>query len=138
MAVFDKKYGLSKHINLILQGKDLQMIDQCIWLCSNTAGESLKLRNMILSEIFIIDAMTRIINEAQKSKAKILKGMVANMMWCVSNLSRSKVANQDSMMQSITHEEQSKLLYIIRTFMSCKEMSLSMQDALWAIAYLVE
>lgn len=102
LAVFDKKYGLSQHINLILQGKDLQMIDQCIWLCANTAGESLKLRNMILSEIFIIDAMTRIINEAQKSKAKVLKGMIANMMWCVSNLSRSKTVDQTSAMVSIT------------------------------------
>lgn len=66
------------------------MIDQCIWLCANTAGESLKLRNLILSETFIIDAMSRIILEAQKTKSSVLKGMVANMMWCVSNLSRSK------------------------------------------------
>lgn len=101
ISVFDKKYGLSNHINLILQGKDLQMIDQCIWLCANSAGESLKLRNLILSEIFIIDAMTRIINEAQKSKAKVLKGMIANMMWCVSNLSRSKTVD-NSPMVSVT------------------------------------
>ena len=64
LAVFDKKYGISKHINLILQGKDLQMIDQCIWLCANSAGESLKLRNLILSETYIIDAMNRVVSEA--------------------------------------------------------------------------
>ena len=115
------------------------MIDQCIWLCANTAGESLKLRNLILSETFIIDAMSRIIVEAQKTKSSVLKGMVANMMWCVSNLARSKkIDGNEETQVSITQEEMTKLLYIIRTFMDLKGMSLSMQDALWALAYLVE
>ena len=42
------------------------------------------------------------------------------------------------MNQYITQEEQTKLLYITRTFMECSEMSLAMTDALWTIAYLVE
>jgi hypothetical protein len=45
---------------------------------------------MILSETYIIDAMNRIISEAQKNKVSLLKGILANIMWCVSNLSRSK------------------------------------------------
>jgi hypothetical protein len=45
---------------------------------------------MILSEMYIIEAMNRIVSEAVKSKASILKGILSNMMWCVSNLSRSK------------------------------------------------
>jgi hypothetical protein len=40
------------------------MIDQVIWLLANTAGESMKLRNMVLSETYIIDALTRFIAEA--------------------------------------------------------------------------
>jgi hypothetical protein len=60
---------------------------------------------MILSETYIIDAMNRIITEAQKTKSSILKGMVANMMWCVSNLSRSKKENDDSQSSCITQEE---------------------------------
>ena len=49
MAVFDQKYGIVKQINIILKGNDLQMIDQCIWLIANAAGESIKLKNMLLS-----------------------------------------------------------------------------------------
>ena len=85
------------------------MIDQCIWLCANSAGESLKLRNMILSETYIIDAMNRIISEAQKNKVSLLKGILANIMWCVSNLSRSKPKDGTDLAPeiqgSITQEE---------------------------------
>ena len=31
-----------------------------------------------------------------------------------------------------------KLLYVIRAFIDCHEMSRSIVDALWALAYLVE
>ena len=93
LAVFDKQYGIAKFINEILQGKDLQMIDQCIWLCANSAGTSFKLKNLILSETYIIDGMNRIIQEAQKNSVALLKGVISNIMWCCSNLSRSKPVN---------------------------------------------
>jgi len=49
MKLFDEEYGFVAHINRILNSNDLQMIDQVIWLCANAAGESIKLRNIILS-----------------------------------------------------------------------------------------
>jgi hypothetical protein len=64
IKMFDSKYGLTYHINKILKGNDLQMIDQCIWLCANTCGESIKLRNMIVSVTNIIDCISRLIHEA--------------------------------------------------------------------------
>jgi len=64
---------------------------------------------MILSETYIIDAMTRIISEALKNKVSILKGILANIMWCVSNLSRSKPKDGSDLAPgfqgSITQEE---------------------------------
>ena len=42
------------------------------------------------------------------------------------------------MIQSLSTDEMIKLLYIIRTFMEIKELTLSMQDALWGLSYLLE
>ena len=41
-------------------------------------------------------------------------------------------------MQTLSHEEYSMVIYIITTFMDTKEMSRSMIDAMWALAYIAE
>jgi hypothetical protein len=40
LAMFDQQYGVLTQINKIIDGGDLQLIDQCIWVCANAAGES--------------------------------------------------------------------------------------------------
>jgi hypothetical protein len=48
MLLFEPKFGFIEHINKILDSKDIIMIDQIIWLISNTAGESSHLRSIML------------------------------------------------------------------------------------------
>jgi hypothetical protein len=48
ILLFEPKFGFIEHINKILDSKDIIMIDQIIWLISNTAGESSHLRSMML------------------------------------------------------------------------------------------
>ena len=113
------------------------MIDQVIWLLANTAGESTKLRNMVLSETFIVDALTRFISEAQMAKVQLRIGLLANIIWCVCNLSRQK-SSDGIMSASLTPEEQSKFLFIIRAYIDTEQMGQNMKDALWALSYLLE
>ena len=42
--IFDPKYQIINHLNLILKGNDIQMIDQAIWICANMAAESQELK----------------------------------------------------------------------------------------------
>jgi hypothetical protein len=41
------------------------MIDQVVWLIANAAGESNKLKEMVLSQTYIVETLARIIIEAQ-------------------------------------------------------------------------
>ena len=98
LIVYEKKFGVIDHLNRILEGNDLQMIDQVIWLVANTCGESLKLRNLMLTETYIVKALMRIIQDAQQAGAAMRKGLLKNIIWCVCNISRSKpesYANQN-------------------------------------------
>ena len=47
--LYTPQYGLINFLNQALISSDNQLIDQVIWIISNTACESLELRNMILS-----------------------------------------------------------------------------------------
>ena len=38
--MFQQQYGLINFFNRVLEGADLQMIDQVLWIISNTACES--------------------------------------------------------------------------------------------------
>lgn len=64
MVVLDSKFAIANHLNRILEGNDLQLIDQVIWFIANTCGESLNLRNLILTQTTIVKALTRIISDA--------------------------------------------------------------------------
>lgn len=46
--LFYPQYGLIEFLNKVLASRDNQLIDQVIWIISNTAVESIPLRNMIL------------------------------------------------------------------------------------------
>lgn len=72
----------------MLKGSDLQMIDQIVWICANLAGESIKFRNMILTQTEIVDALCRIISEADQVSFGIQKGLLINIIWCACNLVR--------------------------------------------------
>lgn len=89
IQIFAEEYGFVAHINRILKSNDLQMIDQVIWLVANAAGESVKLRNLCVSQTFIIEGLCRIIVEAQQCKAGLKKGLISNIIWCVGNLTRT-------------------------------------------------
>ena len=64
LQIFKEEHRFVNHINRILQGNDLQMIDQVIWLVSNCCGESQAIHSIVIRKIFIIDALARIIFEA--------------------------------------------------------------------------
>ena len=87
--MYDAKYNIIAHLNRILNGNDLQMIDQAIWLIANTCGESIKMRNLMITQTQIIQALTRIISDAQSVGAAIRKGLLKSIIWCVSNIARS-------------------------------------------------
>jgi hypothetical protein len=67
--IFAGPYGFVDHLNRILKGNDLQMIDQVIWLISNSIGDSIELRKRVLSSVFIIENLFRVIHEAIKCNA---------------------------------------------------------------------
>jgi hypothetical protein len=64
------------------------MIDQVIWLISNTAGTSVNLKMKILSRLYIIESLSRIIFEAIKNKAQVKQVFLGNIIWCLENLTR--------------------------------------------------
>ena len=51
------KYRIFEYMNRILESTDLQMIDQVLWIISNSCSESLRLRNLILTKTKIICAI---------------------------------------------------------------------------------
>lgn len=77
-----------------MEGDDLQMIDQCIWLCANAAGESSKLKIVVIQQTKVIDCMSRIISQTVARTHKITKGLLANIIWCCSNLARKPSMSQ--------------------------------------------
>jgi len=81
---------LVSHLNRILKGNDLQMIDQVIWLLANSCGESDNIRKIVLSKTFLIDGLTRIICEAINAKVALKNGLIENIIWCMANVTRVK------------------------------------------------
>lgn len=59
--LYTQQYGLINFLNQALVSGDNQLIDQVIWIISNTACESLELRNMILSQTHVINGLTQFI-----------------------------------------------------------------------------
>lgn len=47
--ILSVEYHMIDFFNKVLVTDDLQMIDQIIWILANTAGESIQLRNIVLS-----------------------------------------------------------------------------------------
>lgn len=138
LSLFDMDYNISTRLNEILASNDVQMIDQCIWFISNACGESPKIRNMILSQTFVINSMIRIISEAHSSNQKIMNSFFSNMIWCCSNLSKKHPCNSNDQYVSLTTEEHLKIFQIIESFMSISNVNIPKKDALWTIHNLLE
>jgi len=140
MQMLCEEFQIIEHINRILNGNDLQMIDQVIWLIANSVGESSKLQSLIVSKTYIIEGLTRIITEARQCQASLMKGLLCNIIWCVSNISRHKTGrDQDQQQFQLTEQESHQLLYIVQQFMNITGISVSFtKDTLWSLSYLLE
>mmetsp|Transcript_2123 Transcript_2123/g.3746 ORF Transcript_2123/g.3746 Transcript_2123/m.3746 type:complete len:285 (-) Transcript_2123:984-1838(-) len=142
MAVLDEKYEILNDINRFLQSDDLPMIDQIIWFIGNACGESLRLRNMIISRTYIIDSISQLVAQLEKSNKPIRKGLLNNLIWCLRNVIKANQASENSLatesVDTITPEEKTKLLFIIKTFISGVDAKINNHDALECLVHLLK
>lgn len=62
------------------------MIDHCVQICANAAGECMKLKKVIISDIKLINNLVRLIKEGENSSLTFFKELTENILWCCSNL----------------------------------------------------
>lgn len=79
--MLDQQYDFVTHFNLILEGKDYQMIDQVIWLIANIAATSDNLKNQMLSQTYVVKQMYNQLN----MNSAIKKGYIKTIVWCCCN-----------------------------------------------------
>jgi hypothetical protein len=121
LLLFDDRYSIINHLNQILQGNDIQMIDQVIWLVANSAGTSLTLKERVLARFDIINGLSRVIFEAIQSKAQVKSTFLGNIIWCIVNLLRlSKIPGTARIDPAgvLTTEEMTKLIFVVDVLMA--------------------
>lgn len=91
------------------------MIDQVIWLISNAAGTSDLIRSKILSQVYTIECLVRIIMEAIHHNAMIKQTFLGNVLWCAGNLSRVKRNSNGIADCQLTTEELTKIIFVVET-----------------------
>lgn len=102
-------------------------------MLANCVGESESIRNMILSRTYLIDALSTLVSTLVQKNVPIRIGMLNNIIWCVHNIVRAIGKDEKS---SLTIEEQTKLLFIIKTFINQSELDVNMQDLIKALQHL--
>ena len=120
IQIFADEYNLVKSLNMILNGQDLQMIDQAIWLMANSAGTSQKCRKMVLSQTYIIDCLARVTKDAINCQANLRISFLGNIIWCLRNLLRLEKQKNGAynVADVLTEEENSKVLFVVSTLLT--------------------
>lgn len=142
MEIFGDEYKFIDHINRILKGNDLQMIDQVIWLISNMCATSSNLRNKIVSEVFIVETINKIISQAIECKASLRTNFIGNIIWCLQNLLRTSTVPQPNGQmenkQFLTTDELTQIHFVLTTLMDSEIIrNLNIQDILICFEYLL-
>lgn len=88
LSILDQKYGILTNVTNFLDGDDLQMIDLVLKLISNICGESLALRNLVLTETMIIKCLQQTLHKTQNEVSEYYC-LHESIFWCLTNICRS-------------------------------------------------